>query len=105
MTALKKTASKANPKTPRKSARFDIRVTPELHEMVVHAALLEGRNTSDFMADAVREAATRSIERHERWVLSKQDREIFLNALLNPPEPSAKALEAVARYRRMVERR
>lgn len=103
MTALKKPASKSA--APRKSARFDLRVTPELHDMVVQAALLEGRNTSDFMAEAVRDAASRAIDRHERWVLGKQDRETFLNALLNPPEPTDAERAAASRYRRAVDAR
>jgi hypothetical protein len=33
--------------------------------------------------------------------LTARDREVFFNALLNPPAPSEKLLQAVERYRKL----
>ncbi len=44
-------------------------------------------------------AANQVIQENEMMILSKQDQEIFVEALLNPPEPSAKLKAAAQRYK------
>jgi uncharacterized protein (DUF1778 family) len=39
------------------------------------------------------------IHEHEMMILSRQDQEVFVSALLNPPEPSAKLRGADQRYK------
>jgi uncharacterized protein (DUF1778 family) len=42
--------------------------------------------------------ARRTIQEHETMTLGQQDREVFVNALLEEPEPTEKAKQAAERY-------
>jgi uncharacterized protein (DUF1778 family) len=55
---------------------------------------------SDFMVQTADEAAVKTIEQHESWVLSEQERDVFMAALLNPPEPGPKLVAAALEYRK-----
>jgi uncharacterized protein (DUF1778 family) len=48
------------------------------------------------------DAAKKAIQEHEMMILSAQDREVFVKALLNPPEPSAKLRAAAQRYKQQM---
>ena len=37
---------------------------------------------------------------HDTWILNRQDSKVFVDALLNPPEPNEALRNAVARYKR-----
>jgi uncharacterized protein (DUF1778 family) len=49
------------------------------------------------------DAATRMIRESEVLVLSERSRAVFVEALMNPPRPSAHALAAVRRSRQEVQ--
>jgi uncharacterized protein (DUF1778 family) len=82
-----------------KTARLEARVTEEQKELFSKAATLLGRSLSDFVVTCVYETATRTLREHEIMTLSARDREIFVSALLNPPEPGARLRKAAQRYR------
>ena len=84
----------ASPKTERTEARL----RPEQKARIERAASLKGLSISDFMVQHAEEAAIRTIEEHETWVLSERDREVFFEALLNPPEPSPRLIAAMDLY-------
>jgi uncharacterized protein (DUF1778 family) len=42
------------------------------------------------------------IEEHERMVLMGADRDVFLEAVSSPPEPSEKLVDAVRRHRELL---
>ena len=44
-------------------------------------------------------AAVRAVQKHEMMQLIGRDREVFLAALLNPPEPSANLRAAAERHK------
>jgi uncharacterized protein (DUF1778 family) len=50
------------------------------------------------------EAAIRTIEAHTSWTLENRDRDVFVEALLHPPEPSTRMRAAVKRYRQRLEK-
>ena len=77
--------------------RLDARVTRE--EMIETAASLCGTSVSDFVRTATREAALNIIREHEVLTLIENAKRVFVNALLNPPKPNAKAIAAAGRYR------
>jgi uncharacterized protein (DUF1778 family) len=52
--------------------------------------------------DLAYEGARRVLAEHERMLLVGEDREVFLEALTNPPEPTEKLVAAMRRYRRVV---
>ena len=43
-------------------------------------------------------AAMTTIREHETWALTDEDRDLFVTALLNPPEPNKRMRAAAARY-------
>ena len=79
-----------------KRDRLEARITREQKAMLIRAAALQGRTLTDFVVHSAQEAAVRVIEVHESIKLGKQDREAFIEALLNPPAPG-KRLRAAAR--------
>ena len=82
-----------------KTARLEARITEEQKELFSKAAALLGRSLSDFVVTCVSEIATRTVREHEVMTLSSRDREIFVSALLNPPEPGVQLRTAARRYK------
>jgi len=82
-----------------KSERVVARATPTIKSLLERASVLEGRSLSDFLVQKGMEAAVRTIAEYETIVLTEHEREAFFNALLNPTEPSQKAMDAAKRYR------
>jgi uncharacterized protein (DUF1778 family) len=72
---------------------------PEQKKRIERAARLKGLSLSDFIVQNADEAAIRTIQQHTSWTLEDRDRDFFVQALLNPPEPSARMKAAVKRYR------
>jgi len=87
---------------PLKSERLEARITVAQKRLLQRAAELEGRSLTDFLVASAQEAAKRTIQEHETMKLNEEDREIFISAVLNPPQPSAKLVEAARRYGRIM---
>ncbi len=83
-----------------KHERFEVRVPAAEKEYFRKAAKLQGISLADFMRAACREAAQRVLQEQEVIKLSRRDRERFVTALLNPPEPNAALLAAAKRYKK-----
>jgi uncharacterized protein (DUF1778 family) len=73
--------------TKAKTYRFDARLNEDQKYLIQRAADMEGRSMTDFVIQSAEEAAKRTVEHRSMWILSAHDTEIFVNALLNPPEP------------------
>ncbi len=82
--------------------RLDARLTREEKEMIETAAGLRGTSSSDFVRMAVKEAALRTIREHELLTLTEKSREVFIEALLNPPKPNEKAIAAAKRFKQEI---
>lgn len=87
------------PVTPGKAERLEARITAAQKEILQRAAEIEGRSLTDFVISSAQETAKRVIREHDILVLTARDREVFVNALLNPPAPNEKLRRAVRRYR------
>jgi len=83
-----------------RTERTEARLLPEQKKRIETAAQLKGLSMSDFIVQHADEAAIRTIEAHRSWTLDDRDRDAFVNALLNPPKPSARMRAAVRRYRK-----
>ena len=81
-----------------KAERLEARVAPEQKRLIERAAELNGTSVTDFMVDKLRQAALETIKDFETLRLRDEAREVFVSALLNPPEPNDAAKNAVARY-------
>ncbi len=82
-----------------RTERLEARVTPQLKALLVRAAELQGTSLSDFITRHIGEAALCAIRDHERLELDNHEREVFISALLNPPEPNEHLLSAADQYR------
>jgi uncharacterized protein (DUF1778 family) len=80
--------------------RLDARVSREEKEMIETAASLRGTSASDFVRIVTREAALNTIREHEVLTLNEKAKRIFVEALLNPPKPNERALEAARRLKK-----
>jgi len=78
--------------------RIDCRVTSDSKSLFARAAKLSGSNLTSFVIEAARERAIRIIDEHERLVLNNEARDVFMNALTNPPAPNASLRAAADKY-------
>jgi uncharacterized protein (DUF1778 family) len=83
-----------------RTERTEARLLPEQKKRIERAARLKGISLSDFIVQHADEAAIRTIQLHTSWTLEERDRDVFVRALLNPPEPSPRLKAAVKRYRK-----
>lgn len=82
-----------------KAERLEARISKEQKELFQRAADLQGRTLTDFIISSLQNAANQIIQEHEVMILSRRDQEVFVEALLNPAEPSAKLTTAAQRYK------
>ena len=82
-----------------RSARLEARLSVEQKAVLQQAATLSGRTLSEFVIASAQEAATRVIQEHETIRLSRAEQITFVTALLNPPAPNERLLQAAAAYR------
>ncbi len=82
-----------------KKERLEARLTQEQKKHIEHAARIKGTSVSDFVVLSADDAALRTIREQEVLTLNEHAREIFANALLNPPAPSGRLVTAAKRYR------
>ena len=87
---------------PARADRLGFRVDQQTKLLIERAAHLERRKLTDFCIAALTAAARRTIAEHETLTLSEADRQVFFDALINPPEPGDRLKRAVAAHRRRV---
>jgi uncharacterized protein (DUF1778 family) len=87
-----------------RTERAEARLLPEQKKRIELAASIKGLSLSDFIVQHADEAATRTIQLHTSWTLDERDRDVFAQALLNPPKPNTRMKAAVKRYRERVGR-
>lgn len=85
-----------------RTERTEARLLPEQKKRIEQAARLKGLSLSDFIVQHADEAAIKTIQLHASWTLEDRDRDVFVRALLDPPEPSVRIKAAVKRYRERV---
>jgi uncharacterized protein (DUF1778 family) len=89
----------ANRKLPgrgeQKDERLEARVPVELKTMFQRAADLEGVTLTDYVISALVEKSRTTIREHEVITLTGRDREVFLEALQNPPKIGPKLAAAL----------
>ena len=82
-----------------KSGRLNLRTTPEQDILIRRAATVKGQNVTDFVLTNAVESALRVLENFERMDRTTRDSRMFVDALLAPPEPTAKARAAARRHK------
>jgi uncharacterized protein (DUF1778 family) len=79
------------------SARINLRTSPEAKALIERAAAIMGSTVSSFMLQNAYEAARRLVAEQEVITLSDRDRDAFLAALENPPEPTQALIDLMRR--------
>ncbi len=81
-------------------ARFGGHLPVDQKNFLERAAQLAGfKNLTEFIFTSAQEKAENIVKTHETLLASQRDREIFFDALLNPPEPTDKQMSAVSKYK------
>ena len=84
------------------SARLEARISHDLHLTVKRAAEIQGRTMTDFVIQALQEAASEAIEQSDQMRLSIIDQETFANALIAPAKPNAALKRAFAKANKLL---
>ena len=91
-----------NKKTKKESVeRLAMRVPTALKDKYNRAAELRGETFSGWAKNVLDEAAERQIREHEFTSMALADRIAFMEAVANPPEPTARAIKAAKRYKKI----
>ena len=84
--------------TAAKSERVSLRIDADGKRTLERAASYAGASLSDFVITRALAAAQEVIQARETLVLSGRDWDAFLDALVNPPEPTARLERALRRH-------
>jgi uncharacterized protein (DUF1778 family) len=87
-----------------KQERMHIRLDTLSKQKLERAAAYAHRSLSEFVLGQALHAADEVIHEHETLRLNEADWELFLDALENPPKPSAKLKQAFAEHEKHVQR-
>ena len=78
-----------------KKERIELRVAPSAKELIRRAMAVSGLTAGDLAYEGARQV----LDQHNRMVLAGADRDAFLDAVLNPPEPADELVAALKRHR------
>ncbi len=101
-TAKKAHSEKGTKKMSAAMERLETRVPREQKRLFQRAAELRGVTLTDFVIEALQEAAVKTVEEHNVLKLAMEDQRTFVDALMNPPAPNEALQKAAERYRRTV---
>ena len=91
-------AHSVRPSRELKKDRIELRVAGSAKELIQRAMGVSGLTAGDLAY----EGARRVLDEHQRMVLTGADRDAFLAAVLDPPEPVDKLVAALRRHRDLV---
>jgi uncharacterized protein (DUF1778 family) len=86
----------------RKSTESDhlkMQLSTALEQKVKYAAKLKGVPAAGYVKAVLAEATAKDIQEYEFIDLSFRDRKTFVQAILQPPEPSKLSIAAAKRYK------
>jgi uncharacterized protein (DUF1778 family) len=84
-------------------ARFDGQLPIEQKQLFEQAKILGGyRSLTEFVFLSAQEKAEDLIKQHEKFLISEKDKEIFFNALTNPPKPNESLHKAASKYKKKI---
>lgn len=78
-----------------KKDRMELRVAASAKDLIQRAMAVSGLTAGDLAY----EGARRVLDEHERMVLTGADRDAFLDAVANPPQPTERLIAAMRRRR------
>lgn len=87
-----------------RSARLDMRLSPEAKALLEKAASYDEQTLTDYALANLLKSARETIEQHERIILTKNEAERFLTALDAPPRRIPALAKLAKRYARATKR-
>ena len=81
------------------SFRFDARLNQQQKLLIQRAADLEGRTMTDFVLHSAEAAAERTVHARAMLILTVQETQTFVDAILRPAAPGPVLRKAVRHYR------
>lgn len=78
-----------------KRERLELRLAPAAKKLIQRAMSVSGLAAGDLAY----EGARRVLDEHQRMVLTGTDRDAFLEAVLDPPQPTKRLVAALKRHR------
>jgi uncharacterized protein (DUF1778 family) len=84
-----------------RAERLEVRTTSAQKRLIERAAELRGTSVTDFVVSNIQAAAAETIREFESLFLRDEAREVFVKALLNPPQPNKALKAAAARHKQM----
>ena len=84
----------------RKAERLEARLAREQKRLIERAAQIRGTSVTDFVLASAQQAAMETIDDFQTLRLRDEARDAFVNALLSPPAPNARARAAAQRYKK-----
>lgn len=85
--------------TTQKQERIEIRVSSYEKSLFKKAFKLSGDKTfSSYIVRNLKQVSEEVILKNDKIIASEEDRKVFLDALMNPPEPNQELLDAAFRY-------
>ena len=79
-----------------RDSRLELRLASDEKAIIERAAALSGSNTTDFVRSTMLTAAREAVRMHEGIKLTEEGSRVFVEALIDPPEPN-EHLRALAR--------
>ena len=81
-----------------KKERIELRVAPSAKLLIQRAMAVSGLTAGDLAYEGARKV----LDEHERMMLVGADRDTFLEAVMNPPQPSERLVAALRRHREIL---
>ena len=72
----------------RRASRLGVRVTPAEKQIIDRAATLGGTSTADYVRSTMLAASKEAVREHEVIELTTEGSRVFVEALINLPEPN-----------------
>lgn len=86
-----------------RAQRVQIRIAPTAKRVIERAAALRNSKVSGFVVSNALDAANHLVRGHERLVIEARDRDVFLDAVVDPSEPDTALREAVRTHMHPIE--
>jgi uncharacterized protein (DUF1778 family) len=78
-----------------KREALNIRIKPQVRELIDRAAELAGKNRTDFVLDAARRAAEETLLDRTVFTVSRKEYREFLARLDAPPRPNKRLIKSI----------
>lgn len=86
------------------TVRLEARIPVQIYDQMQRAARLRGMTLTGYLIATAGEGARRVIEDADIMRLAREDQIRFVEALIDPPKPSARLARAAKRHAELIER-